>query len=118
MAEKIENIVSTIVMLSSHPESLHSIVKALARRHVSYGVRGHHVPIMKQAVMGVIQRILNDIWTPSMAKSWNELWDAICEAMTQVSLSSFLVHSWICTERKPITTEWSHLDFQSVVPDD
>jgi hypothetical protein len=36
------------VSLSAHPETVDEAVQDLGKKHVTYGVASHHVPVMKQ----------------------------------------------------------------------
>ncbi len=44
------------------------MVQDLGRKHVTYGVASHHVPVMKQAILAVLERILADAWTPQVSQ--------------------------------------------------
>ena len=36
------------VSLSARPETVDEVVRDLGKKHVTYGVASHHVPVMKQ----------------------------------------------------------------------
>ncbi len=42
------NIVGMLVTLSANPETVDEVICDLGKRHVTYGVASHHVPVMKQ----------------------------------------------------------------------
>jgi hypothetical protein len=42
------NIVDMLVTLSANPETMNEVICDLGKRHVTYGVASHHVPVMKQ----------------------------------------------------------------------
>ena len=42
------NIVGMLVTLSANPETVDEVIRDLGKRHVTYGVASHHVPVMKQ----------------------------------------------------------------------
>ena len=45
------NIVGMLVTLSANPETVDEVIRDLGKRHVTYGVASHHVPVMKQVVL-------------------------------------------------------------------
>mmetsp|Transcript_52367 Transcript_52367/g.109238 ORF Transcript_52367/g.109238 Transcript_52367/m.109238 type:complete len:504 (+) Transcript_52367:153-1664(+) len=81
MALKLVNIVAMLVSLSSHPETVDGVIRDLGKKHVTYGVASHHVPVMKQAILAVLERLLGDSWTSETSKAWVELWDLSAAAM-------------------------------------
>eukprot|EP00292_Cryptomonas_paramecium_P005357 CAMPEP_0113671936 /NCGR_PEP_ID=MMETSP0038_2-20120614/5972_1 /TAXON_ID=2898 /ORGANISM="Cryptomonas paramecium" /LENGTH=425 /DNA_ID=CAMNT_0000588125 /DNA_START=203 /DNA_END=1478 /DNA_ORIENTATION=+ /assembly_acc=CAM_ASM_000170 len=81
MAMKLVGIVGALVALSAHPETVDEVVRDLGRRHVTYGVASHHVPVMKQAIIAVLERMLGENWDARTSKAWNELWDVSATAM-------------------------------------
>ncbi|HEY2535241.1 MAG TPA: globin domain-containing protein, partial [Xanthobacteraceae bacterium] len=43
---------------------------ALAKRHVSYGAKAEHYPVVGAALLSTLETGLGDDWTPEVADAW------------------------------------------------
>jgi hypothetical protein len=43
---------------------------ALAKRHVSYGAKAEHYPVVGAALLWTLEKGLGDGWTPEVADAW------------------------------------------------
>lgn len=43
---------------------------ALAKRHVSYGAKAEHYPVVGSALLWTLEKGLGDGWTPDVAAAW------------------------------------------------
>jgi hemoglobin-like flavoprotein len=43
---------------------------ALAKRHVSYGAKAEHYPVVGAALLWTLEKGLGDGWTPDIAEAW------------------------------------------------
>src|SRR5260221_14135323 len=43
---------------------------ALAKRHVSYGAKARHYPVVGAALLWTLEKGLGDGWTPEVADAW------------------------------------------------
>jgi hemoglobin-like flavoprotein len=43
---------------------------ALAKRHVSYGAKAEHYPVVGVALLRTLEKGLGDGWTPEVADAW------------------------------------------------
>jgi nitric oxide dioxygenase len=43
---------------------------ALARRHVNYGAKAQHYPVVGAALLWTLEKGLGDGWTPEIADAW------------------------------------------------
>ena len=43
---------------------------ALAKRHVSYGAKAEHYPVVGAALLWTLEKGLGDGWTPQIAEAW------------------------------------------------
>jgi hemoglobin-like flavoprotein len=43
---------------------------ALAKRHVSYGAKAEHYPVVGAALLWTLEKGLGDGWTPEVAEAW------------------------------------------------
>jgi hemoglobin-like flavoprotein len=55
--------------LSNLPSVLPA-ASALAKRHVSYGARSEHYPVVGSALLWTLEKGLGDAWTPELAAAW------------------------------------------------
>jgi len=51
-------------------ESVLPAASALAKRHVSYGAKAEHYPIVGAALLWTLEKGLGDGWTPDVAEAW------------------------------------------------
>lgn len=51
-------------------ESILPAASALARRHVSYGAKAEHYPVVGAALLWTLEKGLGDGWTPEVANAW------------------------------------------------
>ena len=51
-------------------ESVLPAASALAIRHVSYGAKAEHYPVVGAALLWTLEKGLGDAWTPDVADAW------------------------------------------------
>jgi nitric oxide dioxygenase len=51
-------------------ESILPAASALAGRHVSYGAKAEHYPVVGAALLWTLEKGLGDAWTPEVADAW------------------------------------------------
>jgi nitric oxide dioxygenase len=51
-------------------ESILPAASALAKRHVSYGAKAEHYPVVGSALLWTLEKGLGDGWTPAVADAW------------------------------------------------
>jgi nitric oxide dioxygenase len=54
---------------------------ALAKRHVSYGVKAEHYPVVGAALLWTLEKGLGDGWTPEVADAWVTAYGTLSEYM-------------------------------------
>src|ERR1700704_3659488 len=52
-------------------ESILPAASALATRHVSYGAKAEHYPVVGAALLWTLEKGLGDGWTPELADAWS-----------------------------------------------
>jgi hemoglobin-like flavoprotein len=52
-------------------ESILPAASALATRHVSYGAKAEHYPVVGAALLWTLEQGLGDGWTPDVADAWS-----------------------------------------------
>ena len=51
-------------------ETVLPAASALAKKHVSYGVKDEHYPIVGSALLWTLEQGLGDAWNPELADAW------------------------------------------------
>lgn len=51
-------------------ESILPAASALAKRHVSYGAKPEHYPVVGGALLYTLKKGLGEAWTPELASAW------------------------------------------------
>src|SRR5712672_2509434 len=51
-------------------ESILPAASALAKRHVGYGAKPEHYPVVGSALLWTLEKGLGDAWTPETAEAW------------------------------------------------
>jgi hemoglobin-like flavoprotein len=52
-------------------------VSALAKRHVSYGAKPEHYPVVGGALLWTLEKGLGEAWTPEVADAWKAAYGAL-----------------------------------------
>ena len=60
-------------------------IKALARRHVGYGVRTEHYRYLKTALLWTLEKGLGDDWNEKVEDAWIACYDMISGIMIEAS---------------------------------
>uniref|UniRef100_A0A7S1DKS7 Globin domain-containing protein n=2 Tax=Hemiselmis andersenii TaxID=464988 RepID=A0A7S1DKS7_HEMAN len=81
MAMKFVEMVSTLVSFVDDESRMIEQINWLGSRHVKYGAKPHHIPIMGQVLLTVLEQSCGDEWTDEMANAWMDLWNASCARM-------------------------------------
>jgi hemoglobin-like flavoprotein len=53
------------------------VASALAKRHVSYGVKPQHYPAVGAALLWTLEKGLGDGWTPQVAGAWGTVYGTL-----------------------------------------
>ena len=73
MTEQRKKLMATLAVVVNGLANLDSVLpaaSALARRHVSYGARAEHYPLVGGALLWTLEKGLGDAWTPEVAAAW------------------------------------------------
>jgi nitric oxide dioxygenase len=58
-------------------ESILPAASALAKRHVSYGAKVEHYPVVGSALLWTLEKGLGDGWTPDVADAWTNVYGTL-----------------------------------------
>jgi hemoglobin-like flavoprotein len=73
LAEQRKKLMATLAVVVNGLSNLESILpaaSALAKRHVSYGAKPAHYPVVGAALLWTLEKGLGDAWTPEVAEAW------------------------------------------------
>jgi hemoglobin-like flavoprotein len=86
MTEQRRKLMSTLAIVVSGLSDLTSILpaaSALATRHVAYGAKAEHYPVVGSALLWTLEQGLGKDWTPDVADAWTAAY---------TTLSSFMIN--------------------------
>ena len=73
MTEQRKKLMATLAAVVSGLANLESILpaaSALAKRHVAYGARAEHYPVVGSALLWTLEKGLGEAWTLELAAAW------------------------------------------------
>ncbi len=86
MKEQRKKLLGALVLVIQNlrkPEVLTSALKGLGQRHVKYGVRPEHYPIVGAVLLETFADLLGDDWTPAYHDAWAQAYEAVCALMLE-----------------------------------
>jgi hemoglobin-like flavoprotein len=73
MTEQRKKLMATLAVVVGGLGNLESILpaaSALAKRHIGYGAKAEHYPVVGGALLWTLEKGLGDGWTPEVADAW------------------------------------------------
>lgn len=80
MTEQRKKLMATLAAVVNGLSNLESILpaaSALAVRHVSYGARPEHYPVVGGVLLWTLEKGLGTAWTPETAAAWTAAYDTL-----------------------------------------
>jgi hemoglobin-like flavoprotein len=74
LTEQRKKLMATLAVVVNGLGNLESVLpaaSALAKRHVSYGAKAEHYPVVGAALLWTLEKGLGDAWTPAVADAWS-----------------------------------------------
>ena len=74
MTEQRKKLMATLAIVVNGLNNLGAILpaaSALAKRHVSYGAKPAHYPVVGDALLWTLEQGLGSAWTPQVATAWS-----------------------------------------------
>jgi nitric oxide dioxygenase len=68
--KKLMMVLAAVVGGLGNLESILPAASALAKRHVSYGAKPEHYPVVGGALLYTLEKGLGEAWTPELASAW------------------------------------------------
>ena len=73
MTEQRKKLMATLAVVVNGLTNLEAVLpaaSALAKRHVSYGAKAEHYPVVGGALLWTLEKGLGEAWTPETAAAW------------------------------------------------
>src|SRR5947208_10298527 len=73
MTEQRKKLMGTLAVVVNGLSNLEAILpaaSALAKRHVNYGAKPEHYPVVGGALLWTLEKGLGEAWTPEVAHAW------------------------------------------------
>jgi nitric oxide dioxygenase len=73
MTEQRKKLMATLAVVVNGLSNLESVLpaaSAMAKRHVSYGAKPEHYPVVGSALFWTLEKGLGNGWTPDVADAW------------------------------------------------
>ena len=73
MSEQRKKLMATLAVVVNGLTNLEAVLpaaSALAKRHVGYGAKPEHYPVVGGALLWTLEKGLGDAWTPELAEAW------------------------------------------------
>jgi nitric oxide dioxygenase len=68
--KRLMGMLATVVGGLSNLEAILPAASALAKRHVAYGAKAEHYPVVGATLLWTLEKGLGDAWTPELAQAW------------------------------------------------
>jgi hemoglobin-like flavoprotein len=78
---KLMTMLNTAVRGLDHLDALVPAVKALGRRHVTYGVKAEHYGTVATALLWTLEQGLGEDFTPEVREAWTEAYTVLATTM-------------------------------------
>jgi nitric oxide dioxygenase len=86
MKEQRKKLLGALVLVIQNlrkPEVLTNALTGLGQRHVNYGVRPEHYPIVGAVLLETFADILGERWTPAYHDAWAQAYEAVSTIMLE-----------------------------------
>jgi nitric oxide dioxygenase len=84
MSEQRKKLMATLSVVVNGLSDLQSILpaaSALAQRHVAYGAKPEHYPVVGSALLWTLEKGLGAAWTPDVAAAWTAAYGVLSDFM-------------------------------------
>jgi nitric oxide dioxygenase len=86
-----KKLMATLAVVVNGLSNLQSILpaaSALARRHVGYGAKPEHYPVVGGALLWTLEKGLGEAWTPEIAAAWTAAYGTLSGYMISEAYGS------------------------------
>jgi hemoglobin-like flavoprotein len=86
--KKLMGMLAAVVGGLNNLESILPAASALATRHVSYGAKPEHYPVVGGALLWTLEKGLGEAWTPELAEAWTAAYGTLSSYMISQAYGS------------------------------
>jgi hemoglobin-like flavoprotein len=86
--KKLMMMLAAVVNGLGNLESILPAASALAKRHVSYGAKPAHYPVVGSALLWTLEKGLGEAWTPELAEAWTTAYGTLSGYMISEAYGS------------------------------
>jgi nitric oxide dioxygenase len=86
--KKLMAMLAAVVGGLSNLESILPAASALAKRHVNYGAKAEHYPVVGAALLWTLEKGLGEAWTPEVADAWTAAYGTLSGYMISQAYGS------------------------------
>jgi len=91
MTEQRKKLMATLAVVVNGLTNLEAVLpaaSALAKRHVGYGAKAEHYPVVGGALLWTLEKGLGDAWTPEVAAAWTAAYGTLSDYMISEAYGS------------------------------
>jgi hemoglobin-like flavoprotein len=91
MTEQRKKLMGTLAVVVNGLTNLEAVLpaaSALAKRHVNYGAKPEHYPVVGGALLWTLEKGLGDGWTPDVAEAWTAAYGTLSGYMISEAYGS------------------------------
>ena len=91
MTEQRKKLMGTLAVVVNGLSNLPSVLpaaSALAKRHVGYGAKPEHYPVVGGALLWTLEKGLGEAWTPDVAAAWTAAYGTLSRFMISEAYGS------------------------------
>ena len=91
MTEQRKKLMATLALVVNGLSNLEAVLpaaSALAKRHVNYGAKAEHYPVVGGALLWTLEKGLGDAWTPEVAEAWTAAYGTLSGYMISEAYGS------------------------------
>ena len=84
LTEQRKKLMATLAVVVGGLSNLETILpaaSALAKRHVAYGAKPEHYPVVGSTLLWTLEKGLGDAWTPDVASAWTAAYGVLSNFM-------------------------------------
>jgi len=75
--KKLMGMLAAVVSGLSNLETILPAASALAKRHVAYGAKAEHYPVVGATLLWTLEKGLGEAWTPELATAWTDVYGVL-----------------------------------------
>jgi nitric oxide dioxygenase len=79
--KKLLGTLAAVVGGLSNLQSILPVASALAKRHVAYGAKAEHYPVVGATLLWTLEKGLGEAWTPELATAWTDAYGELSSFM-------------------------------------